>query len=55
MQMAECSMDYKFDKAPEGVRDKDSFGLDTRGRAMLVKAEKFEDLVMRMSEVYNTT
>jgi protein BCP1 len=55
MQIAECSMDYKFDKAQEGARDKDSFGLDIRGRAMLVKAEKFEDIVKRMSSVYNTT
>ncbi|KAF8634100.1 hypothetical protein AX15_001068 [Amanita polypyramis BW_CC] len=52
MQVADCTMDYKFDKMPEGPREKDAFGLDTRGRLMLVRAGKFEDLVKRMSEVY---
>ncbi|KAK2459777.1 hypothetical protein APHAL10511_008209 [Amanita phalloides] len=51
-QAAECTMDYKFDKAPEGPREKDAFGLDTRGRLMLVRADKFEELVKKMLEVY---
>ncbi|KAM6497776.1 p21-C-terminal region-binding domain containing protein [Amanita muscaria] len=53
MQLAEYSMDYKFDKAPEGPREKESFGLDTRGRVMLLRAEKFEELVKKMTQVYN--
>ncbi|PFH48289.1 hypothetical protein AMATHDRAFT_92948, partial [Amanita thiersii Skay4041] len=39
MQMAECTMDYKFDKAPAEPREKDAFGLDVRGRAILVRAD----------------
>ncbi|KAF8627279.1 hypothetical protein AX17_006324 [Amanita inopinata Kibby_2008] len=52
MQAAECTMDYKFDKASGESREKDAFGLDTRGRLMLVKAGKMEELVKRMLEVY---
>lgn len=52
MQAAECTMDYTFDKAPEEPRERDAFGLDTRGRLMLVRADKLEELVAKMSDVY---
>ena len=55
MQAAECTIDYKFDKAPEGPREKDAFGLDTRGRLMLVRADKLEGLVERMLDVYSAS
>jgi len=55
MQAAECAMDYVFDKAPEEPRERDAFGLDTRGRLMLARADKLEELVARMSDVYKAT
>ncbi|KAG6828857.1 hypothetical protein H0H92_006564 [Tricholoma furcatifolium] len=45
------SLDYRFTTADE-PREKDSFGLDTRGRIMLVPAEKFPELIVKMSEMY---
>ncbi|KAF8060830.1 p21-C-terminal region-binding protein-domain-containing protein [Lyophyllum atratum] len=45
------SVDYQFTTAAE-PRDKDSFGLDTRGRMMLVPADRFVELVAKMNEVY---
>jgi len=45
------SIDYQFSSAPE-PRERDSFGLDTRGRIMLVPAEKFPELVVKVNEVY---
>ncbi|KAF9261954.1 hypothetical protein L218DRAFT_904817 [Marasmius fiardii PR-910] len=44
--------DYKFTTAPNEPRDKESFGLDTRGRVMLVPASRFQELVDRMDEAY---
>ncbi|KAL0578834.1 Mss4p nuclear export [Marasmius crinis-equi] len=44
--------DYKFTTAPSEPRDKESFGLDTRGRVMLVPSTRFEELVNRISEAY---
>ncbi|KAF5311395.1 hypothetical protein D9758_018563 [Tetrapyrgos nigripes] len=46
------TVDYPFDASPNEPRNKESFGLDTRGRMMLVPAEKFEGLVVKMGEVY---
>jgi protein BCP1 len=51
-QFAIHSVDYAFTTAPTEPRDKDSFGLDTRGRMMLVPADRFPQLVNKMSEVY---
>ncbi|KAG6854206.1 hypothetical protein C0991_009519 [Blastosporella zonata] len=45
------SVDYHFTTAAE-PREKDSFGLDTRGRIMLIPAERFPELIAKMSEVY---
>ena len=33
-------------------REKDSFGLDTRGRIMLVPADRFPQLVDKIGQVY---
>ncbi|KAF7291724.1 N-acetyltransferase domain-containing protein [Mycena chlorophos] len=45
------SITYPFSTAQE-PRDADSFGLDVRGRLMLVEAGRWEALVARMSEIY---
>ncbi|KAG6848556.1 hypothetical protein H0H93_015964 [Arthromyces matolae] len=45
------SVDYHF-KADTEPREKDSFGLDTRGRIMLVPAERLPELIAKISEVY---
>ncbi|KAJ4485309.1 p21-C-terminal region-binding protein-domain-containing protein [Lentinula aciculospora] len=45
-------IDYAFTAAPIEPRDSESFGLDTRGRLMLVPFEHFENLVQTMSEAY---
>ncbi|KAG6901248.1 hypothetical protein C0995_014625 [Termitomyces sp. Mi166 len=45
------SVDYCF-KTDNEPREKDSFGLDIRGRIMLVPAERFPELIAKMSEVY---
>ncbi|KAG6856604.1 hypothetical protein H0H87_002696 [Tephrocybe sp. NHM501043] len=50
-QVSIHSVDYHFTTAAE-PREKDSFGLDTRGRIMLVPAERFPELIAKMSEVY---
>ncbi|KAF8227317.1 hypothetical protein L208DRAFT_1297567, partial [Tricholoma matsutake] len=44
------SVDYTT--APAELREKDAFGLDMRGRMMLVPADRFPQLVEKMSEVY---
>lgn len=44
-------VDYAF-TAPSEPRDKDSFGLDNRGRMMLVPIENFGALVTMMNEIY---
>jgi protein BCP1 len=41
---------YDFDSA--APREKDSFGLDTGGRIMLVEAGRFGELVTLMAEKY---
>ncbi|ESK85514.1 hypothetical protein Moror_10076 [Moniliophthora roreri MCA 2997] len=46
------SIEYKFNSAPPEPRDNESFGLDTRGRMMLVPISRFEDLVTQMSLAY---
>ncbi|KAF7297798.1 N-acetyltransferase domain-containing protein [Mycena kentingensis (nom. inval.)] len=45
------SITYPFSTAAE-PRDAESFGLDVRGRLMLVEASRWEALVAKMSEVY---
>lgn len=50
-QFAIHSADYAFTTATE-PREKDSFGLDTRGRMMLVPADRFPQLVDKISEIY---
>ncbi|KAJ7725973.1 p21-C-terminal region-binding protein-domain-containing protein [Mycena metata] len=45
------ALSYPFSSSTE-PREPDSFGLDVRGRAMLVEAGRWESLVARMSEVY---
>ncbi|KAF9466937.1 p21-C-terminal region-binding protein-domain-containing protein [Collybia nuda] len=46
------SLDYTFTTASTEPREKDAFGVENRGRMMLVPAERFLDLVATMSEVY---
>ncbi|KAK0204223.1 p21-C-terminal region-binding protein-domain-containing protein [Desarmillaria ectypa] len=46
------AVDYAFSTSPNEPRDKESFGLDNRGRMMLVPAENFAALVGKMSEAY---
>ncbi|KAF7299259.1 N-acetyltransferase domain-containing protein [Mycena indigotica] len=45
------SITYPFSTSAE-TRDAESFGLDVRGRLMLVEASRWEELVAKMSEVY---
>ncbi|KAF9007900.1 p21-C-terminal region-binding protein-domain-containing protein [Cyathus striatus] len=49
------TLDYTFTTAAPEPRDRESFGLDTRGRMMLVPAERFEELVQKMLEVYSVS
>ncbi|KAL1716173.1 p21-C-terminal region-binding protein-domain-containing protein [Schizophyllum commune] len=49
-EAATHTLDYPFSK--EEPRDKESFGLDTRGRLMLVPAERFVEMVRKMGETY---
>ncbi|KIY71371.1 hypothetical protein CYLTODRAFT_369499 [Cylindrobasidium torrendii FP15055 ss-10] len=42
------ALDYKYSLTPTEPRDNESFGLDTRGRMMLVPVENFPELVMAM-------
>ncbi|KAF8878432.1 p21-C-terminal region-binding protein-domain-containing protein [Infundibulicybe gibba] len=51
-QAATHTIDYTFSAAPAEPRDKDAFGLDNRGRLMLVPAEQLSTLVTKMAEVY---
>ncbi|KIK65956.1 hypothetical protein GYMLUDRAFT_38423 [Collybiopsis luxurians FD-317 M1] len=51
-QAASHTIDYAFTTAPSEPRDSESFGLDTRGRLMLVPFEHFEGLVKGMNEAY---
>ncbi|KAF5376969.1 hypothetical protein D9615_007236 [Tricholomella constricta] len=46
------TLDYRFTTSPAEPREKDAFGLDTRGRIMLVPADRFPALVLKMAEVY---
>ncbi|KAJ7935409.1 p21-C-terminal region-binding protein-domain-containing protein [Mycena leptocephala] len=45
------ALSYPFSTSPE-PREPDAFGLDVRGRLMLVDATRWEALVARMGEVY---
>ncbi|KAK7030769.1 N-acetyltransferase domain-containing protein [Favolaschia claudopus] len=45
------AISYPFSTSPE-PREADSFGLDVRGRLMLVDASRWEGLVAKMGEVY---
>ncbi|KAJ7355437.1 p21-C-terminal region-binding protein-domain-containing protein [Mycena albidolilacea] len=45
------SLSYPFSASPE-PREPDAFGLDVRGRLMLVDASRWEELVAKMAEVY---
>ncbi|KAG5651850.1 hypothetical protein H0H81_007226 [Sphagnurus paluster] len=51
---AQHSIDYRFSKSAEKdePRAKDAFGLDTRGRMMLVSADRWPVLVQRLGELY---
>lgn len=50
LQVAVASVDYSF--ANGKTREKDSFGLDTGGRMMLVAADKFPEMVRIMQAAY---
>jgi protein BCP1 len=50
-QHALHSLSYPFSASPE-PREPDAFGLDVRGRLMLVDASRWEELVAKMAEVY---
>ncbi|KAJ3828943.1 p21-C-terminal region-binding protein-domain-containing protein [Lentinula raphanica] len=52
MKSSAHAIDYAFTAAPTEPRDSESFGLDTRGRLMLVPSDRFENLVQTMSEAY---
>ncbi|KAJ8509551.1 hypothetical protein ONZ45_g8287 [Pleurotus djamor] len=52
MQYATHTLNYGFNRASQEPRNAESFGLDTRGRVMLVPAERLEELVKRMEETY---
>lgn len=54
-QFALFSIDYTFNAAVPGPRDKESFGLDNRGRMMLVPIEKLPELVAKMNEIYGVS
>lgn len=49
-QVASHTLDYSFSSAEP--REKDSFGLDTGGRVMLVPANRFQELVASLNEAY---
>lgn len=46
------TLDFAFTSTPSEPRDADSFGLDVRGRIMLVKSERMGDLAVAMEETY---
>ncbi|KAJ7065927.1 p21-C-terminal region-binding protein-domain-containing protein [Mycena belliarum] len=50
-ELALHSLSYLFSSSSE-PREADAFGLDVRGRLMLVEAGRWEELVARMGEVY---
>ncbi|KAL0945594.1 hypothetical protein HGRIS_014753 [Hohenbuehelia grisea] len=54
MQHATHTLNYTFTQSSATPRDAESFGLDTRGRAMLVPAERLPELVARMAETFTT-
>ncbi|KAJ3926144.1 MAG: p21-C-terminal region-binding protein-domain-containing protein [Lentinula lateritia] len=51
-QASSHAIDYAFTAAPAEPRDSESFGLDTRGRLMLLPFVKLDTLVQTMSEAY---
>jgi len=51
-QFSMHSVEYAFTTASAEPRERDAFGLDTRGRMMLVAADRFAQLIDKMSEVY---
>ncbi|KAJ7596518.1 p21-C-terminal region-binding protein-domain-containing protein [Mycena floridula] len=54
-QHSSHALDYTFIAASPEPRDQESFGLDTRGRMMLLPIEKFPDMVTKMGEVYGVS
>lgn len=52
LQSSTHTLDYPFTSAPPEPRDQESFGLDTRGRLMLVPFERFGEMVQNMGTVY---
>ncbi|KAG7090595.1 hypothetical protein E1B28_009700 [Marasmius oreades] len=50
--LASYCADYEFNRAPSEPRDKESFGLDTRARVIIVPVSRFEELVKRMNAAY---
>ncbi|KAJ6620774.1 p21-C-terminal region-binding protein-domain-containing protein [Mycena sp. CBHHK59/15] len=46
------TLSYAFAAAPSEPRDADAFGLDVRGRLILVDAQRWDALVARLGEVY---
>ncbi|KAF7437483.1 Mss4p nuclear export [Pleurotus ostreatus] len=52
MQCASHTLNYSFDNAPREKRDAETFGIDNRGRVMLVPVERFEELIRRMGDTY---
>ncbi|KAH8825140.1 p21-C-terminal region-binding protein-domain-containing protein [Flagelloscypha sp. PMI_526] len=51
-EAAAHTLDYKFTNANSESRNKESFGLDNRGRMMLVPWDQFGPLVQKMLQVY---
>jgi len=49
-KVASHTLDYSFSSAEP--REKDSFGLDTGGRMMLVPADRFQELIVSLNEAY---
>jgi len=49
-KVASHTLDYSFSSAEP--REKDSFGLDTGGRMMLIPADRFQELVASLNEAY---
>lgn len=51
-QLSAYTLDYPYTSTPPEPREKDAFGLETAGRLMLVPADRFEELVNTLGEVY---
>lgn len=51
-QAAIHTLDYNFTNRSSEPRNKESFGLDNRGRMMLVPWERVSELVTKMLQVY---